>query len=229
MSRASDLPGFAAFFPNAPRAAKDKAKEREKVKSHKIDSPIFRAVGDTKLGLSNNRIENIPPRSDGDPALPQADDAESLQGDILNAVGSASSHASSVSTVFSMSGLQSNMATLAGSRNMNSLTPLTNIDSSPNRVPSPQQLKLGALSEINYKSVANDVLPTEPAVADIPPADPRVYARGPIDSVKGNICTYDPELDANLSKDKKRKAKPIYKEFGLVCTLQSAGSVILLV
>lgn len=223
MSRASDPPGFAAFFPNAPRAAKDKAKEREKVKSHKIDSPIIRAVGDTKMfSLSNNRVENIPPRSDGeskirssDTAATQADDTESIQGDILNAVGSASSHASSVSTVFSMSAPQSNTSTFAGSRNMSSLTPLTNIESSPNRIPSPNNQKLGSLSDFNDKAIAtNNVLSTEPATADIPPADPRVYARDLHRSVKGNICTYDPLLDQKPSSDK-RKAKPIYKEFGL--------------
>jgi histone-lysine N-methyltransferase SETD1 len=235
MSRASDPPGFAAFFPNAPRAAKDKAKGREKVK--KIDSPIIRAVGDTRMfGLSNNRVENIPPRNEGesnvrvtDTVTTQADDMEFIQGDILNAVGSASSHGSSVSTVFSMSGPQSNLSTVAGSKNMSNLTPLTNIESSPNRIPSPAQYKPGVLLEIDEKGLAiSAALPTESAIADIPPAEPRVCARDPGRSVKGNVCTYDPLLDSRPSTDK-RKAKPIYKEFGLVCTLQSVGSVIMLV
>jgi histone-lysine N-methyltransferase SETD1 len=235
MSRASDPPGFAAYFPSAPRAAKDKAKEREKVKSQKLDSPTIRAVVDGRSSFLNNRLENIPPSRSGgeksilvtDTSAAQADDTESLQGDLLNGVGSASSHASSVSTVFSIPAPQTGISTNGGSRNMSSLTPLTNIESSPNRMPSPQQqhkndVPASDLSQINEQAVtANDVLHTQSAPADQSTPASRVFARDPNKSVKGEVCTYDP--------NDKKKAKPIYKEFGLVRIIQSVGSVILLV
>jgi histone-lysine N-methyltransferase SETD1 len=94
-------------------------------------------------------------------------------------------------------------------------------------MPSPQQqhkndVPASDLSQINEQAIAaNDVLHTPSAQADQPTPAFRVFARDPNKSVKGEICTYDP--------NDKKKAKPIYKEFGLVRIIQSVGSVILLV
>jgi hypothetical protein len=115
------------------------------------------------------------------------------------------------------------------------LTPLTNADSSPSRTTSPNQYKSGTPATNSTwlpteKAVSqDDVLQAQPALADQPPSDPRVYARDPNKGVKGSICTYDPLLDRKLSSNEKKKAKPIYKDFGLVRIIQSLGSVILLV
>ena len=231
MSRPSDPPSFAAFFPNAPRAAKDKAKEREKVmKSQKLESPTIKAVVDGKAGfILNGQNENIPPpRAGGDksthvnePSAIQADDTESLQGDLLNGVGSASSHASSTSTVFSAVATANGTSRGGGSANTSSLTPLTNLDSSPNRVPSPTDGKAGVsasnLSHINTIAVAaNDVLPTQSAPADQPTSTIRVYARDPNRVIKGEIATYDAALDMKLHEKDRRRGKVTYRQFGLV-------------
>ncbi len=244
MSRAPGA-SFAQFFPSAPRAAKDKAKEREKSKSMSIDSPSIRPVADTRAAAPYSRPEDIGTSRGGgdgtsyiqdiqDAAPPQTEDSESLQGDLLNGVGSASSHTSAVSSVFSAPAQQPNISTAGASRNVSSLTPLTNADSSPTRIPSPNQYKVGSLAtDSTWTSIEkavnqDDVLQAHPALADQSLSEPRVFARDPNKGVKGMICTYDPLLDRKLSSNEKKKAKPIYKEFGLVRILQSLGSVILL-
>jgi histone-lysine N-methyltransferase SETD1 len=242
MSRAPGA-SFAQFFPSAPRAAKDKAKEREKSKSQSVESPSIRPVADTKAAASNSRVDDAgSSRGAGestlpvpDPAALQAEDNESLQGDLLNGVGSASSHTSAVSSTFSAPAQQPNMSTFGTSRNVSSLTPLTNADSSPSRTTSPNQYKSGTPATNSTwlpaeKAVSqDDVLQAQPALADQLPSDPRVYARDPNKGVKGSICTYDPLLDRKLSSNEKKKAKPTYKDFGVVRIIQSLGSVILLV
>jgi histone-lysine N-methyltransferase SETD1 len=127
------------------------------------------------------------------------------------------------------------MPTSGASRNVSSLTPLTNADSSPSRTTSPNQYKAGvpATNPTWFTSekalLQDDVLQAQPTFADQPASEPRVYARDPNTGVKGMICTYDPLLDRKLSSNEKKKAKPTYKEFGLVRITTSPGSVILLV
>jgi histone-lysine N-methyltransferase SETD1 len=231
MSRASGA-SFAQFFPSAPRAAKDKAKEREKVKFQNLDSPSIQSAADTKgvlSNLTNIRVEDAAYRPGGGTHLPaqdtvaaQAEDNESIQGDILNGVGSASSHTSTISSGFSAPPQQYSMTTFGSSQNVSSLTPLTNTDSSPSRNASPNQSKAVAPSTNSTgfspdKAVAqNDVPQAQPTKADQSTSDPRVYARDPSRAVKGTKCTYDPYLDRRLDSAQKRKTKPIYKEFGLV-------------
>jgi histone-lysine N-methyltransferase SETD1 len=232
MSRATGA-SYGQYFPSAPRAAKDKAKEREKVKIQISESPSITSIADTQATPTTSRIEDAAshqptPQSNipvTDIAPPLAEDNESLQGDLLNGVGSASSHtSSSVSSVFSAPTQQANMPTFGGPRNVSNLTPLTNTDSSPNRITSPNQYKpdtqaagLGGLA--NDKVVAQNVTPyAHNAIAEQTPTSPRIYARDPNNGVKGEKCTYDPLLDHKLSDREKKKAKPIYKEFGMVCT-----------
>ncbi|RDL41359.1 Histone-lysine N-methyltransferase [Venustampulla echinocandica] len=226
MSRASGA-SFAQFFPSAPRAAKDKAKEREKFKSQQLGSPSIKPVGDSRAvtstsstrlddGLRSQAAEsNIPT---AEPVPSQTDDNESLQGDLLNGVGSASSHASTGSSVFSAPAQPPNMSTFDGSRNMNSLTPLTNIDSSPHRGTSPYQHKSGGPSSraTTDKTITpHDIPQAQSTNPDEPPPPQRIFARDPNKGVKGTICTYDPLLDHKITYNEKKKAKPIYKEFGL--------------
>ena len=240
MSRASGA-SFAQFFPSAPRAAKDKAKEREKSKSLNVESPSIIPIADSQTASLDSPIEdggstrragehNIPVVD----TAPPAEDSESLPGDILNGVGSASSHTSTVSSVFSGPTHSNNMSTFGGARNISSLTPLTNNDSSPSRISSPSRYKTGiqATSSTGFaadKAVAqHDVLQAQPAVIEERASDRRVYARDPNKGVKGTKCIYDPQIDPKSSSIDKKKKEPKYKEFGLVC-IQSAGSVIFFV
>ncbi|RFU36140.1 hypothetical protein B7463_g205, partial [Scytalidium lignicola] len=228
MSRASGA-SFAQFFPSAPRAAKDKAKEREKVKSQSLESPGIQTATDSQVntaldpGGKTASPFRLTRESGGTPttdtAVPPLEDNESVQGDILNGVGSASSHTSTVSSVFSAPNQQSAMSTFGGPRNSSNLTPLTNIDSSPSQTTSPSYPKLGAATanstEISsYKSpVGNDVISVNNTIQSS--SEPRVFARDPNRGVKGVKCTYDPLLDRAISSSDRKKAKPIYKEFGL--------------
>jgi histone-lysine N-methyltransferase SETD1 len=141
MSRAPAA-SFAQFFPSAPRAAKDKAKEREKVKPQIPDSTTKPHVADSPLGASQPPAEDASlfhPAGEGnilvaDSAAPSAEDHASPPGDILNGVGSASSYASTISSVFSAPAPSQNMSTSGAAQHVSSLTPLTAIDSSPRRV-----------------------------------------------------------------------------------------------
>lgn len=244
MSRASGA-SFAQFFPAAPRAAKDKAKEREKVKIFSHESPSIRAVADTKSALASFRVEDGAQHPSvksttqvADTSTASAEDSEYVQGDLLNGVGSASSHSSTVSSVFSTAALQNSSST-STSRNISSMTPLTNFDSSPNGMASPNQHKTSAtgstangISSETHTSQDEVVRPHTSAEAAQPPSDPRIYARDPNKVVKGNICTYDPLIDLKIHPNERKRGKPTYKDIGLVRTthnISAAGSVILLV
>lgn len=238
MSRAPAA-SFAQFFPSAPRAAKDKAKEREKVKPQTSDSTTKPPVADSPLGASRPPAEDASsfhPAGEGnipvtDSAAPSAEDHASPPGDILNGVGSASSYASTISSVFSAPPTSQNMSTSGVAQHVSSLTPLTAIDSSPNHAASPYQDKSVAESGpvANY-SVSHDDAPQpqQPAIADREHSGLRVHARDPTRGIKGTICTYDPNLDRKLGSNEKKKAKPTYKEFGLVRIHNLLGSVILI-
>ena len=232
MSRASGA-SFAQFFPSAPRAAKDKAKEREKVKTQISESPSFLSVADAQVTPAVSRVEDVasyqtPSQSIipiADSAPPLAEDNESILGDLLNGVGSASSHtSSSVSSIFSAPTQQATMSTFGGPQNVSILTPLTNADSSPNPITSPNQYKSDTQATVlsgfttDAAVVQNDIGHAHNAIADPSHTTPHIYTRDPNKGVKGDKCTYDPLLDHKLSDREKKKAKPIYKEFGLVRT-----------
>jgi [histone H3]-lysine4 N-trimethyltransferase SETD1 len=228
MSRASAA-GFADFFPAAPRAAKNKAKERQRAKSKALDSPSATPVNPQQEAstLSRSRDENAqselstdgPNGANIEPAVPLLDASESPQGDLLNGVGSASSHASTISSVFSAPPATT---TFGGPSN---LTPLTTDDSSPPPLlASPHRSNTTTAIPLSRSFPADSSFPEkEVAEAQIQsslqdsPA-PRIHARDPNRGVKGEKCTYDPQLDHKLSSSDRKKAKPIYKVFGLVCT-----------
>lgn len=238
MSRAPA--SFAQFFPSAPRAAKDKAKERERSKSHIPDSSTGLHAADNPLGPSQTRaydasstrpaIESNITATDSAPR-PTEDNA-SPPGDTLNGVGSASSYTSTISSsVSSVLPIQAtSMSALGPAPNTSSLTPLTAIDSSPNPTASPIQDKQTLKSDVvaNPPSSQDGALHAQVVMEGHESADTRTHARDPKRSVKGAICTYDPNLDRKLSSNDKKKAKPTYKEFGLVRIHNLLGSVILL-
>ena len=231
MSRAPAA-SFAAFFPSAPKAAREKAKEREKFKAQAIETSSSPSIADANGTTSADTHHGVAAKASvGDSKNIAADmimteDHETLQGDILNGVGSASSHTSTVSSVFSAPGQQQPMST-CGPQNLSNLTPITNTESSPSRVASPNQVKFAVATSNTIGAATSKSNPLDnPATANNIPPSTRVSARDSSRGVKGEIKVFDPD-NAPKSKDKK-KSKPIYKEFGLVCT-QSAGSVILCV
>jgi len=231
MSRASGA-SFAQFFPAAPKAAKERAKERVKSKAQGLESPN-RPAADIQVVYTTSRIDDVGslrPAADNhhsrETALPPAEDDESLPGDILNGVGSASSHSSTVSSVFSAAAQHPNLSTLGTSRNVSSLTPLTNNDSSPTRITSPGHYKSGA-QRANATDFTDNNLPhAQSHDASQNHTLPRILARDPALTLKGNRCTYDPTLDTKLASNERRKAKPLYKEFGLVRIYNLLGGVI---
>lgn len=217
MSRASST-SFAQFFPSAPRVAKNKAKERER-KSQALE--ISRSLIDMKVSLTKPRVDIASPVGEiishtAESSVIHNEDNGSVQGDTLNEVGSASSHASSI---FSGLSQPSNLSTLSCSRNV--LTPSTNTElSSPNGLMSPNYKR--AISTGNDSSKINSKenhknsksSQNQNIEADRNSIQKRVHARDPTKNIKGYICTYDPLRDKKLSSTEKKKLKPIYKEFG---------------
>lgn len=226
---------FAQFFPTAPRAARDRAEERQRARKQASDLSPSASLADqrdaqTPNGLPDDGLASTCSRRDGSlsdaaqqPPQPAADDAESLQGDTLNAVGSASSHGSSAaSSVFSSSARHA--ATAAASKNPaaahNHLTPLTTIES-PSYSVTPHSTR-PAPSAAHGPGKVDAPLSNPPhrlngaAASDSQSVFDRAPARDPACSVKGVKCTYDPLLDRSLSSSEKKKAKPTYEEFGLV-------------
>jgi len=155
-----------------------------------------------------------------------ADDNESVQGDTLNTVGSASSHTSTASSVFSSSARQDGLNGLQASKTSSSqshLTPLTTVES-PSSSISPNPAKQSTLTPRSTADHVNGSASQPASAAHISSSFgasstiERVSARDHTRAVKGIKCAYDPLLDRTISSAEKKKAKPIYKEFGAVCT-----------
>jgi histone-lysine N-methyltransferase SETD1 len=221
---------FAQFFPAAPRAARDRAMEREKAKIRAQESPSSQPAD------ANGRRTPLNPsassrnddgsvasftakshlnggRSDG--ARPPTDDNESLAGDTLNSGGSASSHTSASSSVFSA--LTRPSASGAMSHYNIQLTPPTTIASPSSYLSTTGPLKRQSTTPRRADNRDGLVPMPNGSVQDTPAVE-RVPARDPARSIKCIKRIHEPLLDASLSSSEKRKGKPIYKEFGLVCT-----------
>ena len=220
---------FAQFFPTAPRAARDRAIERERARTK--DSPSTRAADTnghlTPSGSSADQVtgasigavatSNYLPNgmvADAAPPLP-ADDAESLAGDMLNTLGSESSHGSTSSSLFSTS----TQNAIAAMRNSNHyLTPLTTIDSPSSSIPTAALSKAQSTTPQHPDGPAGFGNEISAALAG---SIERVPARDPNHSTKCVQCVYDPLQDHKIPSAERKKAKPIYKEFGLVRTLNN--------
>ncbi|KAH8167730.1 hypothetical protein CIB48_g497 [Xylaria polymorpha] len=114
--------GYREFFPNAPRAARDKANERERER-HSKASALSESHPRTATPAHRDAKHDV---SASDPARPPNQDsyAESSQGDLLNGAGSASSRASTASSIFSTNNNLS-AANAAAYASNNAVTPLT--------------------------------------------------------------------------------------------------------
>ena len=214
---------FATFFPSAPSVVhQSKSSKSFEVDSstprrsdeysgdapysnHARNPDITSAVGTSRLPtkhISAQRLDdNKYSTEDGDP----------YSGDILHALGSASS-SSAASSVFSNAAVNSTMASANG-LHFTTLTPLTNSDSSPRA-----KFMSPALESNNHGAMVNgrvdSSVPPETMTPLHTPPTHRRCARDPDLNVKGTKCTYDPELDKNLSSKDKRKLKAQFDEFG---------------
>lgn len=199
---------FAQFFPAAPRAARAKATERERAKNAADrDSRIVSTI------TTSSSHRDVGPPSDAT-HVSTTDDNESLQGDMLNGAGSASSHASTVSSVFSATNPSSALNVSSHNSNSN-LTPLTNAGSPTYPSTSHSQ----HLKQSQHQDVSKVAGPTSMPATDTPSTTHRSGAAGRIPArdrsrqVLGMKCTHDPLIDKKASSTEK-KAKPIYKNFG---------------
>ncbi|KAG5978137.1 histone methyltransferase set1 [Claviceps digitariae] len=222
MTRPPPGVSFAQFFPNAPRVRAEAAQgrtDRERSRRNSL------AAGDSEREPSSGALDASttsfarPSQSNvsSDGPHPQADDHDTPLGDIPSTVGSATSHTSSASSIFSSSRRQNTTSSL--SHISTSTTPLAPRDSSSySPVPPYSKTDMPPLITADHApgrphhvavTQSNNGTSSSNQPIDRPPA------RDPFPSVKGKICTYDPVLDRVRHKGVSKSAKPIYKEFGL--------------
>ncbi|KAI3334858.1 hypothetical protein F4824DRAFT_466158 [Ustulina deusta] len=207
--------GYREFFPNAPRAARDKANERERERyskalctpdSHpRTATPVRR---DAKHDLSASDSAR-PPNQDTDTEYPQ--------GDLLNGVGSASSRASTTSSIFSTHNNTSTVNATAHAPNNNDITPLT-VAGSPayhsNSTSQPSKEHSAAASTYDGKVDSTSLVAAMESSATPPSVVKRLPARDPNRTTQGMRCVHDPSTDKTLSSVEKKTMKPKYKAFG---------------
>ncbi|KAI3323113.1 hypothetical protein HD806DRAFT_497992 [Xylariaceae sp. AK1471] len=203
--------GYREFFPNAPRAAKDKANERERERYSKTsDTPENRqraatpAHRDAKHDLSTSDIAQ-PPNQDTC--------TEYQQGDLLNGIGSASSHASTASSIFST---RNNTAAVNGATHAsnNDITPLT-VAGSPayNNTAQSSKERPAAASTYAGKADSTSLTAAMKSSATPPSTVKRLPARDPNRTIQGMRCIHDPSTDKSLSSQDRKTMKPEYQPF----------------
>ncbi|KAK5123930.1 hypothetical protein LTR85_002127 [Meristemomyces frigidus] len=188
----------------------------------KRDTPDSHSRANSKTARHNNTTTSFTSSrlahstsADGSAAQqyrsPDSDEMQqSDSGDTLRGVGSASSLASTASSVFS-----SNSHAFAQNRK-NGLTPLTShSDSSPPKPSSPPSSKAAANMASTNGDFATPHLPASDTTPE-PPAAPRERPQmlPPPGKVKGYRVVWDPELDGKLSKEERKRATPRKREFG---------------
>ena len=248
MSRSSK--GFADFFPTAPsvlqqkrsKASEDRGRHYSTVNtaSHTSHAPSATRASSGGEGEGSTLTKR---RNDGDNnttinSIPHEEN-EYPNGDVTHEVGSASS-TSTTSSVFSGSRKEANIANHNGVHNSTSLTPLTNIDSSPRangmtsppkrttpdkratdrlppRSPLPGRLEESVDSRIEEASTPDSIDSERTSAPTGPQARP---GRG---EVKGYKIVFDPDADKSLKGKEKRNRTAEYKPFGEGVSLQIFG------
>ena len=237
MSRSSK--GFADFFPTAPSVLQQKkSRTTQERKRHDSSSSFRPVVSSHTTSISETAASLNSKNSDlrhgshtngvvhghlGPEVAPLTqDESESVQGDLLNGVGSASS-TSTASSIFDAHGRQQDPAPQKRN-NQQELTPLTNMDSSsPGNNHSPARVKQES-SSAGHPGTASCVPtlkdsgppPTStPSNTNVPKAGNMAPGKGQITGIK---ISYDPELDKTIGSKERRNRKPQYKEF--VCKVR---------
>jgi len=134
--------------------------------------------------------------------------------DALNGIGSASSHHSTTSSVFSST---SHANKINGKLSSHAETPLTSYESSPPKVASPfPKPSQARLNDSPFLAPPPNMPPgsSHDASPISSPHRNRSQARPAQGEAKGYRAVWDPELDGKLGKEEKRKMKPKLKQFG---------------
>ena len=212
---------FATFFPAAPSVLKQRksSKESSTAKSsreesdHHFSHAVRQKVATHIVGGEDPAIlmkHNANAKSENAISSRYADN-ESVNGDLLNTVGSASS-TSTASSVFSTA-QGGNAVLLTNGLLASAHTPMTSSDSPPpTKVASPRFQTSGFI-----KAPSRSGNSTPRATNSMPktlPTNARKRARETGYVVKGQKITYDPDLDKNLDSRERKKGKPIYEDFG---------------
>ncbi len=232
MSRAP-AGSFADFFPNAPSVLQQKRKRHAQDNQNRGHDASGRSAQQTPPSSNGVHVQSScdPVHEDGNghereraSKHSSPGDGEILKvdaGDLLNGVGSASSLASTASSVFSSNNTSAMAAYPGASSESHALTPITNTESSPpGKAPSPRPAKMypGAMRpdhshrhdsrEPQRHTVSEAMTPVQ-----TPPRARKNPRPGP-GEVKGFKAIYDPELDPKLSGKEKKKHKTRYRIFG---------------
>lgn len=224
MTRPPPGVSFAQFFPNAPkvkaeaqgRADRDRSRRNSIQDSDSYPESAAGALNANASGFARPSQFNI----STDAPHSQTDDHDTALGDIPSTVGSASSHTSSASSVFSNS--QKHTTTTNSSLVSARTTPLVPRDSpSFSPVPSTSKSEMPPLETADHgsgRSHAAALIQNRNGMNSFGyQSTDRPSARDPFPSVKGLRCTYDPILDRARNKGGSKTSKPTYKEFGMVC------------
>lgn len=245
MSRSSK--GFADFFPTAPsvlqqkrsKASQDRRRPQfpsvdQQISSHALSVPLGSSHGESEGGALTSGLSNgdISTKST---SLPPEEN-EGANGDISHEVGSTSS-TSTASSVFSAANREFNMAHHEGPRTSTSLTPLTNIGSSPRAsgVNSPPKRRLhdphllaGGWGRSPSRDCNEEVFTASGSALVLPQISSAPQARPGKGTVKGFKAVYDPDLDKTLKGKEKRSRQVQYKPFGEDVCLISATHLLCL-
>lgn len=221
---------FADFFPSAPSVIQEKqnkkARLRQSSKQDSEDTPADKALAANLSPEHRNghhtehsrasSCDKRKPVSVGEDKFPSAEGA----GDLLNGLGSASSLASTVSSVFSNGVTGASLQTEHNTGSL-ALTPLTSHESSP-----PYQgytpKASGARESRGAKQSADRPNTSLQAVQGSAETfglvtvsiSPPVQVRPGAGEAKGIKIIYDPETDSSLAAKDKKRLKPRYQKFG---------------
>ena len=233
MSRSSK--GFADFFPTAPAVLQQKrSKASLDRRSHRSSTTARFHASHAQSGPRAPSVSEPADIAVVDKATngelktmhqsPTQEESELLNGDLTHEVGSASS-TSTASSIFSIVHKESHSSCHNGPHKSTSLTPLTNIDSSPRagNLHSPKK------SHISQYKMSSD-LARSPILSPLEePSAPyelddggksssgRRPARPGAGEEKGFKIVYDPDLDKALkalSSKEKRSRRAQYQPFG---------------
>ena len=228
MSRSSK--GFADFFPTAPSVLQQKrskaAQNRRRPEPEPVDNstvthvPVARPAPSDGEGEGDiiNGVQNGTARIG--PTSAAQEDNELVQGDLLNEVASASSTSTS-SSVFSTGHRALGMAHPTDHHTSTSLTPLTNLDSSPpaNNHYSPKRKhnhEIAASTDNSRRSPFHEPLHSisQRRTPDYTPLQRKFQTRPGRGEIKGAKIKYDPERDKKLTSKERKSRVAEYTNFG---------------
>ena len=241
MSRSSK--GFADFFPTAPSVLQQKrskaAQNRRRLEPEPVNDPnatyvpIARPAPSDGEGDIINGVQNGAARIG--PTSAVQEDNDLVQGDLLNEVASASSTSTS-SSIFSTSHRALGMAHPTDHHTSTSLTPLTNLDSSPpaNNHYSPKGkynceivASGGTLRRSPFHEPLHNAFQTR--TPDYTPLQKKCQARPGRGEIKGAKIKYDPERDKKLTSKERKGRVAEYTNFGKEVRLDLISAPITLV